>query len=1079
MAQLFMIDVHFRKIIFLPHAVDVPTLETLKIDVQFADIVKFTVPSEDIRGFIQYYNIPYQRYFNLDLGRSVVFISTPRQILSAFAKYPLELSMETPESTTAVMPWQPNFYKMLERLEKIPNVIPRPSTHKCDVKFVNKWQKKFAHLWVFVRLSSFGKCIQTQFQVIPETKIFEKGVAKQYFLKGDQTQTVFCAQTCFDEEEQEVDEIIPVAALCERAHSETFFKRDWVEPEGASIKELNQIVCKNKDCPGARRFAKFGIGPAASGIGLGTLFDIPKSVDLPIHYGMSNTYGAMENYGPFGIYIKSDDESSENSLECDCNFDNSENTMSQCCCPLRLKGGASDDNVNVVPQPVAMCKDLMQSFDKVLNAYKQVIGPCHHGTCSLSTNVVDKICKNACYGRSENDTTNPVTVSQQTVLPPINQNEISACGVPSCPFSRHQTSSFDKLFQEARLKSGCGIPMCPVLKQKLGTATPDEIMQMQFVDSTCASEPCGLPKCPLPPPTLKSLQPIHWDCPDPLPKGPCRNPQCPFKPKELQYTPCSSPPQCPPRCSSSCTPCCPPDPCCSPSCGDTNCQCTTKPPCSTCPSCFPPSCADCPSPLCSKPCCGGQVCSTAKCTQCCFPSCCPQPGCPSCGDPCTSPTCCSTLPCCSPACIPPQCCESACVQPRCCEPSCAPPQCCEVSCSPRPCCESACTPTTCLPCQPPPCSPCCVPTCNDPTCPYINPTCPMQCLGSQPACPNPCCPFKCKLPPKKRKFAGKSKRKPSEKVSDVLCSNPNCPIRQTIANVLGKEDIFPCDLQVGDAKLSIDYNGNRGDNEQNCYCNAGMPCSYSVEPVCSKKTKEKGKKRKSGKYLYKLGDLYPGVHIGHRECILPGKSVPAKMGWAWNVYDASVGLKPRRGWRPGAINRRVAKMIMAHRRAKGLQMLQSQSAKDGKRSKTQLAKDYDSDSDASVAPKATLRVKKKDGAYVIIMNPLKDPETMGENENPYMNCSPLQFKITKNKKVDENQTCFCNEPEPESSSDSELDIEFTPPAGIIRPDKLKRKGNTAHTESQYNEEDFNPPDPNAKPPEKKNGAGKKKKQKKC
>lgn len=130
---------------------------------------------------------------------------------------------------------------------------------------------------------------------------------------------------------------------------------------------------------------------------------------------------------------------------------------------------------------------------------------------------------------------------------------------------------------------------------------------------------------------------------------------------------------------------------------------------------------------------------------------------------------------------------------------------------------------------------------------------------------------------------------------------------------------------------------------------------------------------------------------------------------------------------------------------------------------------YHSESDMTVAPKPTLQIKKKDGAYFITMNPLKDPKTLADNENPYMDCTPLQFKITKNKDKekpkqtedgDELKTCYCDEydwPASTESSDSELDIEFTPPAGIIRPERLKKKRNVVHTETQYNPDDCKPP----------------------
>lgn len=54
-----------------------------------------------------------------------------------------------------------------------------------------------------------------------------------------------------------------------------------------------------------------------------------------------------------------------------------------------------------------------------------------------------------------------------------------------------------------------------------------------------------------------------------------------------------------------------------------------------------------------------------------------------------------------------------------------------------------------------------------------------------------------------------------------------------------------------------------------------------------------------------------------------------------------------------------------------------------------------------VKPRPTLHIQKKEGAYWITMNPLKDPKTLVDNEDPYMDCSPMQFRITKKPKKGE------------------------------------------------------------------------------
>lgn len=102
----------------------------------------------------------------------------------------------------------------------------------------------------------------------------------------------------------------------------------------------------------------------------------------------------------------------------------------------------------------------------------------------------------------------------------------------------------------------------------------------------------------------------------------------------------------------------------------------------------------------------------------------------------------------------------------------------------------------------------------------------------------------------------------------------------------------------------------------------------------------------------------------------------------------------RRGWRPGCIEKSVAQMIKAFREAKGLGLLNIPDFGTGKKGRGGGGTETSS---CHVRPKPTLHITKKDGVYNIIMNPLKDPKTLAETEDPYMECTPMQFKITKNK----------------------------------------------------------------------------------
>lgn len=134
--------------------------------------------------------------------------------------------------------------------------------------------------------------------------------------------------------------------------------------------------------------------------------------------------------------------------------------------------------------------------------------------------------------------------------------------------------------------------------------------------------------------------------------------------------------------------------------------------------------------------------------------------------------------------------------------------------------------------------------------------------------------------------------------------------------------------------------------------------------------------------------------------------------------------------------------------------------------KKKITTNYESsDEDEPVIPKPTLTIKKdKKGVYTICMHPLKDPKTLAPRENPYVNCTPMKFvfptKKNKPEDIRDNDECMCHidEDAQESSTESELDLEFTTPAGLIYPEYFVKKPNVHHVYNQYNEKDYNDPD---------------------
>lgn len=129
-----------------------------------------------------------------------------------------------------------------------------------------------------------------------------------------------------------------------------------------------------------------------------------------------------------------------------------------------------------------------------------------------------------------------------------------------CPFAQKNT-----VRKEGQIQAACGQPDCAYTKFRLGIVDKEVIKQAPLIPPQNTGRIliilclltiliignktgyCGRVDCksPVIGPTLP---PIHWDCPEPLPKGPCKNPDCPFLPADLRALqalikkgPCDSP----------------------------------------------------------------------------------------------------------------------------------------------------------------------------------------------------------------------------------------------------------------------------------------------------------------------------------------------------------------------------------------------------------------------------------------------------------------------------------------------------------------------------------------------------------
>ncbi|XP_050664138.1 uncharacterized protein LOC126964860 isoform X2 [Leptidea sinapis] len=284
---------------------------------------------------------------------------------------------------------------------------------------------------------------------------------------------------------------------------------------------------------------------------------------------------------------------------------------------------------------------------------------------------------------------------------------------------------------------------------------------------------------------------------------------------------------------------------------------------------------------------------------------------------------------------------------------------------------------------------------------------------------------------------------------------------------------------------------------------------------------KKKKKKNASKYNYTFGDMHPGVIIGHKTCNpfrQGGYPVPGEMGWLWTATDVP-GMKPRRGWVPGLIGKSVAKLMTFKCPRAGREDKNKKKKKKGRLAGANTG-GGDSEPEEPLEPKPALKVQRKGDTFTIQVNPLKDLTDIAPNEDPYVDCDPMVFKIVKKRSPEEQakvearkmvklkrqrdaeirkalaeavedickcayMDVYCNDlsaidkvidtcpafKEPECickseslsslSSNATWDIEYTPPFGCFDLSPRKKQ-NFIHVETQYVPADAGIPDPKIK-----------------
>lgn len=282
-------------------------------------------------------------------------------------------------------------------------------------------------------------------------------------------------------------------------------------------------------------------------------------------------------------------------------------------------------------------------------------------------------------------------------------------------------------------------------------------------------------------------------------------------------------------------------------------------------------------------------------------------------------------------------------------------------------------------------------------------------------------------------------------LSTNITRNDEKNVKKTIDNHRKSLELNSGGENIGDTKKHTDYNGLSAVMESTG--TVIMPQKHDKIAKSTKSVRRKSSKKmfsypsdtirsskdtkKVRKKVLKLVESAASgterLRFGHRNCVDVRMKVPGNMGWLWNTKETAGYPKPQIGWKPGAILRRVWRILEDAKveitedvverpvipiRGKKSKTVRRKNLFPGSRG--QWSRGEDQDDQIQLPP--TLHVHRKNGTYYVTMYPVK-AEFINHPELQET-VKPLQFKVTKDRDDDSATS---------SSTASDMEFEFSPP----------------------------------------------------